>query len=142
MITATRRISFCAGHRVHRHESKCRNLHGHQYEAELTACGKTSPQDALGRVIDFSVLKERLGGWIDKQWDHGFIIDSADDEALTALRAVPGQKIYQMPENPTAENMAKHLLHDIAPLVLSDTAVEIVRVRLWETPNCYAEVSL
>ncbi len=37
MITATRRVQFCAGHRVHRHESKCRNLHGHNYVAFFTA---------------------------------------------------------------------------------------------------------
>lgn len=28
MITCTRRIQFAAGHRVMRHESKCRVIHG------------------------------------------------------------------------------------------------------------------
>jgi 6-pyruvoyltetrahydropterin/6-carboxytetrahydropterin synthase len=31
MIECTRRLKFDAGHRVHLHESKCRNAHGHQY---------------------------------------------------------------------------------------------------------------
>ena len=28
-LTCTRRLQFCAGHRVYGHESKCANVHGH-----------------------------------------------------------------------------------------------------------------
>ena len=72
MITCTRRFQFCAGHRVHRHESKCRNLHGHNYVLFVTV---TAPElDSLGRVIDFSIIKGLVGDWIDSKWDHGFIL--------------------------------------------------------------------
>lgn len=142
-ITCTRRIQFCAGHRVHNHESKCRNLHGHNYVAMFTAGAEPDREatDSLGRVIDFSVLKERIGGWIDKCWDHGYILWDADEEAVMAVTAVSGQKLYLMPYNPTAENMATYLLTRVCPAVLADTGVEVTHVRVWETENCYADAS-
>ena len=64
-ITATRRLQFAAGHRVHGHEGKCRHLHGHNFVVFLTAAAENL--DAVGRVIDFGVLKERIGGWIERE---------------------------------------------------------------------------
>jgi 6-pyruvoyl tetrahydropterin synthase/QueD family protein len=79
--TATRRFQFCAGHRVHQHESKCRNLHGHNYVVLITARGINSELDALGRVVDFSVLKQ-MSFWCEEHWDHGFILKENDVETL------------------------------------------------------------
>jgi 6-pyruvoyltetrahydropterin/6-carboxytetrahydropterin synthase len=145
VITCTRRIQFCAGHRVYGHESKCAHLHGHNYVAFVTArLPSVNQLDMIGRVVDFSVLKELVGGWIDKAWDHGFILDQGDHEAIRfmqgfqARKEVP-QKLHIMPSNPTAENMAQYLLHVVCPRVLSGTGVEVFMVRLWETENCYAE---
>jgi 6-pyruvoyltetrahydropterin/6-carboxytetrahydropterin synthase len=140
IVTATRRVQFCAGHRVHEHESKCRNLHGHNYVAYFTAQGEQRPLDPLGRVLEFSVLKQRLGGWIEEHWDHGFIVKRDDQEAVAALALIPEQKLYVLEGNPTAENMAKHLLEVVAPTVLDGTDVRVVKVRLEETENCSAEV--
>ena len=64
MISCTRRIQFCAGHRVLGHENKCANAHGHNYVAYISA--RSNDLDKVGRVIDFSVLKEKIGGWIDE----------------------------------------------------------------------------
>ncbi|ATB29015.1 6-pyruvoyl trahydropterin synthase family protein [Melittangium boletus] len=140
-IHAVRRIQFAAGHRVFQHESKCRNLHGHNYVAFFHARAE-SGLDAIGRVIDFSVLKEKLGGWVDENWDHGFLAWEKDTEALEAIRKVPGQKVYVTKRNPTAENMALELLLEVAPKVLAGTGVTLSRVVLWETENCYAEVQV
>jgi 6-pyruvoyltetrahydropterin/6-carboxytetrahydropterin synthase len=140
-IHAVRRIQFAAGHRVFQHESKCRNLHGHNYVAFFHAKAE-SGLDSIGRVIDFSVLKEKLGGWVDEHWDHGFIVWDKDAEALQAVRHVPEQKIYISKRNPTAENMALELLLEVAPKVLAGTGVSLTRVVLWETENCFAEVQL
>lgn len=140
MITCTRRIQFCSGHRVHNHESKCRNLHGHNYVAFFHA--RAPELDSLGRVIDFSVLKEKLGTWIDKNWDHGFLFWKEDAEAKSAMFVVPNQKIYEMPYNPTAENMAEYLLKEISPKELEGTGVEVYKVIIWETENCFATAEL
>lgn len=140
MITCTRRVQFCAGHRVYKHESKCSNFHGHNYVALFEA---TCPSlDAIGRVIDFSVLKDKIGGWIDVFWDHGFIYWAQDREAGDALATLPNQKTFVMSNNPTAENMAKYLLNEICPELLGGTGVVITKVTIWETENCYAVATL
>jgi len=137
MITCTRRIQFCAGHRVLNHEGKCRNLHGHNYVVLITA--EADGLDFIGRVIDFSVLKQKVGGWIEQKWDHGFIVFSEDNEAKKALSVCNEQKTFEMPANPTAENMAKYLLNTVCPAVLKGTGVRVVKVVCWETENCHAE---
>jgi 6-pyruvoyltetrahydropterin/6-carboxytetrahydropterin synthase len=139
-VTAARRIQFCAGHRVHMHESKCRNLHGHNYVAFFHA--EADELDELGRVIDFSVIKERLGTWIDENWDHGFIVSKDDTEALALLRHIDGQKLFVLDVNPTAENMALELLNVVAPKLLAGSGVRISKVVLWETENCFVEVEV
>lgn len=140
-ISAVRRIQFCAGHRVHKHESKCAHPHGHNYVAYFYA--RSNRLDEVGRVIDFSVLKEKIGGWIDRYWDHGFIYFSEDQEMDSIFDAAFGKyKSYQLYLNPTAENMAEFLLKNICPEVLEGTGVVVHKVVLWETENCFAEVEL
>jgi 6-pyruvoyltetrahydropterin/6-carboxytetrahydropterin synthase len=153
-LTATRRLQFCAGHFVAGHENKCASPHGHNYVVLITAEARvvSNPLDAVGRVVDFSVLKEKVGGWIETYWDHRFIVPLIDDATqeiselhyafLTMIRALPGGKAYRFDGNPTAENMAKHLLLDVCPEVLKGTDVIVTKVVLWETENCYAEASL
>jgi 6-pyruvoyltetrahydropterin/6-carboxytetrahydropterin synthase len=140
MITATRRIQFAAGHRVFGHEGKCRYLHGHNFVALVTAAA--DDLDAVGRVIDFGVLKERIGGWIERAWDHGFIVWQDDAEARRALEVVQGQKTYLLAGNPTAENLADHLLRVVGPDILAGTGVRLVKVTLHETENGIAEATL
>ncbi|HJT66893.1 MAG TPA: 6-carboxytetrahydropterin synthase [Pyrinomonadaceae bacterium] len=139
MIVCSRRLQFCAGHRVYRHESKCAHLHGHNYVVIFHA---TAPQlDEIGRVIDFSELKNRLGRWIENNWDHGFVLYKEDKEAIEALKNVRGQKIHLLETNPTAENMAEYLLRVVAPEQLGGTHVTVNKVVLWETENAHVEVS-
>ena len=142
--TCVRRIQFCAGHRVMDHESKCQNMHGHNYVVFFHA--RALWLDSIGRVIDFSVLKEKMGGWIDTYWDHGFIYYLEDDEMATMFGFEEGghqkYKNFGLPYNPTAENMAKYLLEVTASLQMEGTGVEVFKVVLWETENCYAEAEL
>ena len=144
MVTCTRQLEFDAGHRVHLHESKCRNAHGHRYRVlfEVIANVSANPLDPLGRVIDFSVLKDRVGSYIDTHMDHGFLCFDQDAEMLDVMRRIEGQKIYLMPYNPTAENIAHHFLHVVCPEVLRDTFVNITQVTVYETPNCFAVARL
>ena len=139
-VEITRRILFCAGHRVMGHENKCAGLHGHNYQAFFHATAENL--DHLGRVIDFGVLKEKLGTWIDEHWDHAMILFEEDTEAIEAIKGLSSQKLFLLPSNPTAENMADYLLNEVSPKMLEGTGVRIVRVTLKETPNCSAEVSL
>jgi 6-pyruvoyltetrahydropterin/6-carboxytetrahydropterin synthase len=140
MMTVVRRYAFCAGHRLWKHENCCAQIHGHNYLALFHATA--DHLDAVGRVVDFRVLKDRLGGWIDRHWDHGFICHKDDEEVRRALAGICDQKLFLLDSNPTAENMALHLLHVVGPEQLAGTGVHLVRVELWETENCCADVSL
>lgn len=151
MKTAVRKIQFCAGHRVMEHGSKCRNMHGHNYVAFIHA--RAEQLDRLGMVIDFGVLKAVVGEWIDANWDHGFIYyarDIAVERALakfermendTSTGVAFGQKAFALESNPTAENMASFLLCKANEL-LAGHGVEVFKIDLWETENCYATAEL
>jgi 6-pyruvoyltetrahydropterin/6-carboxytetrahydropterin synthase len=138
-IVAIRRIQFCAGHRVLNHESKCANAHGHNYI--LHAYASANSLDQIGRVIDFSVMKEKIGRWIDANWDHTFLIYEKDEKLLAVADMLSVNKpVYRCGFNPTAENMARHLLNEIFPAMFESTGVDIVKVVLHETENCSVEV--
>lgn len=142
MISCTRRVQFAAGHRVLNHESKCANMHGHNYVALFEAQEDQGSLDSIGRVIDFSVLKEKLGGWIDRNWDHGFIVFEEDAQVKKALQSINGQKRFVAPFNPTAEEMSIFLLRSVGPQVLAGTGIKLIRVTIWETENCFAVADL
>jgi len=139
MTTIVRRFQFCAGHRVYKHEGKCAGIHGHNYVVQFyTAADQL---DELGRVIDFGVLKEKLGGWLEEHWDHAFICYEKDEQMQRLLASIPNQRIFISPVNPTAENLARYLLDVVGPQQLAGTGVQLTRVVLWETENCRAEAS-
>lgn len=157
-LTCERRIQFCAGHRVMGHENKCAHLHGHNYVVHVVAekyvgdiNDPTEQLDAIGRVVDFSVLKEKIGGWIEENWDHGFIGFDEDHCAWKAIHVFSSemntsehwqkgggfyQKRFGLPYNPTAENMARYLLEAVGPTMLRGLGVRLIEVRVHETENC------
>lgn len=137
MITCTRRIEFDAAHRVMNHGSKCKMLHGHRYAVEATFAAKKL--DQLGMVIDFGIIKEILGNWIDSNWDHNVILNSQDKKLGDEIANITQQKIYYMNCNPTAEEMANYLLTKICPKLFSEYHIDCLEVKVFETPNCYAK---
>lgn len=137
MLSCTRRIEFDAAHRVMRHESKCRDLHGHRYVVEATF--QSAALDALGRVIDFGEVRRVLGDWIDSNWDHATILCEEDKPLGQAIADKTGQAVFYLPQNPTAENMAQYLLECVCPALFRNEGVRCTIIRLYETPNCYAE---
>jgi 6-pyruvoyltetrahydropterin/6-carboxytetrahydropterin synthase len=140
MITVTRRLEFDAAHRILNHESKCKYFHGHRYVLEATFTAKKL--DDLGRVIDFGSIREILGGWIDTNLDHNAILSIKDQKMGDLIAETTGQKIYYLNENPTAENIANHLLTEICPKLFTNQDIKCVAVKLYETPNCSADVKL
>ena len=139
-LSLVRQLKFCAGHRLYKHESKCAFFHGHNYRVDIEVVGKGggTEVDAVGRVVDFSQIKQRMLGWLDAHWDHAFIVFEQDQNALAAVRMVEPTKYFVLPWNPTAENMARYLLEVVAPEVLGDLGVEAREVRVWETDESCA----
>jgi len=83
MTTAERYHDISCGHRVYGHESKCAHLHGHNYRFFFTI---VAPElDTVGRVLDFSVIKERLCVWLEAIYDHKFLVWE-NDPILPALQ--------------------------------------------------------
>jgi 6-pyruvoyltetrahydropterin/6-carboxytetrahydropterin synthase len=138
MINCTRKIEFDAGHRVIDHHSKCKFLHGHRYVLEVTA--QTELLNDLGMVVDFSLIKNIVKGWIDDNFDHNVILSSKDKVLGQAIAEYTGQKIYYLANNPTAENIALHLKMEVMPKLFTDSSFQIVKLKLFETPNCFVEV--
>lgn len=118
------------------HEGKCANVHGHRYSVHLTLC---APVDSLGRVIDFGEVKAVFGKWLDDHWDHALVLWDADP--LAGVLEQEGQRVFRLPVNPTAENLALYLLRT-APQILTDHKVTVTKVLVQETPNCYAEAEI
>ena len=139
-LSIMRRFTFCAGHRLVGHEGKCRNLHGHNYVLEVSVTGQK--QDEIGRILDFKRLKQRINGWLDENGDHTFILWAQDENGLNAIRSSEPHRIYELESNPTAENMAIHFLHKVCPVVLEGTGASAFKVRLWESEDTCAEVTL
>lgn len=133
--TITRKFTFDSGHRVYGHESKCAHLHGHTYHIELEFYAQAL--DSLGRIVDFSQIKDVCKGWIDENLDHGMIMFGKDP--LAELLQKEGQKVYVMDVNPTAENIAAHIYNVLTNhLETKLPGVYVTSVKIHETPNCSA----
>lgn len=137
IVTAERYHDFSAGHRVCGHESVCAHLHGHNYRVHFVCQGE---QDKLGRVLDFSVIKAKLCMWLEDNWDHRFLVYT-EDPWMPTLKSLDRGTVV-LPFNPTAENMAKHLVEVIGPEVLSGTGVTLVQCKVEETRKCSAAFTL
>ena len=160
---------ICAGHRVVGHESKCRMLHGHNYVFHFhvapfkrynkEAMNNRYALDAVGRVIDFSVVKSTLCQWLEDNWDHKFLhweqdklIEGLvrlvhDEENLPDNQRCVGDKdethflnsLVALPFNPTAENLAAYMVDVIGPRLLDEHGVELIACRIEETSKCHVE---
>ncbi len=139
MTTAERYHDISMGHRVVGHESKCRCLHGHNYRIHFVCTA--DELDGLGRVIDFSIIKELLCQWLEDNWDHKMMLWS-EDPLLDDLKRLVPEDIVLLPYNPTAENLARYLVEVVGPQQLDGTAVKLIRCRVDETNKCSATFSL
>lgn len=89
MYYVTKRIEISASHRLTLdYESKCSNLHGHNWAITVHCKSKTLDQN--GMVTDFSKIK----GTIMSQLDHAYLNEVVDF-------------------NPTAENLARWICEQI-----------------------------
>ena len=135
MMQITRRLEIDAGHRLLKHAGKCRHVHGHRFVFDVTVSAEQL--DEVGRIIDFGEVKRILGGWLDEHWDHGFILTA--DDPLREFLQTHELKHYVLPWAPTAENIATYFFKQARDL-MRQVGIDVVTVRVWETPNCWAEV--
>ena len=140
----TRRLEFDAGHRIPDHKSQCRHLHGHRYALEITLAGDIIHHDgssANGMVMDFSEIKALANQHLVDLWDHAFLVYAGDTAVVEFLKTLPNHKTVILDGIPTAENLAEQAFR-ILDSVYHDTYgnhLRLERIRLYETPNCWAD---
>lgn len=128
MIYLTRKVEFCASHRLHspalsseENENlygRCNNPngHGHNYVMEVTVCGEVEAN--TGMVMNLKTLKDLLEDEIVERVDHKNLNVDVD-----FMRGVI----------PTAENMIIafwEILQGKLP-----AGCQLFEIRLWETDN-------
>jgi 6-pyruvoyltetrahydropterin/6-carboxytetrahydropterin synthase len=137
--------SFSAAHRVTSgYQGKCRDLHGHNYDLNLTF--RSSTLDQYGFVIDFDDITRFFDQWVQDHWDHCTLV-SSDDAVLLDFVKTHQQKYYVFPEGKTTtvENMARHLfvriegiMHQHPDVFGSD--LTLAKLTLWETKSSSATI--
>jgi 6-pyruvoyltetrahydropterin/6-carboxytetrahydropterin synthase len=144
VMLITRRLEFDAGHRIPDHQSQCRHLHGHRYAIEITLTGEVieAPGQANnGMVMDFSEVKAIAMRHIVEPWDHAFLVWLGDVKIVSFLTSLPDHKTVVLDRVPTAENLAR-IAFNILDAAYRDTygnQLRLEQVRLYETPNCWAD---
>lgn len=88
---------FSSSHQLRNYGGKCESLHGHNFLVEVEVKGNEVDPDT-GMLMDFKVLKERLGAVLD-MLDHKHLND------LEWFRKV----------NPSSENLAKFVYENLKP---------------------------
>jgi 6-pyruvoyltetrahydropterin/6-carboxytetrahydropterin synthase len=120
ITTITRRYAFEAAHFLPkvRDGHKCKRMHGHNYELEITVSGTVGHD---GFLIDFWDLDEVVAPLIEK----------VDHRTLNDIEGL---------ENPTAELIAAWFLRQLrANLDNESDEPRVTAVRCFETKDCWAD---
>ena len=115
-----------SGHYLRGYQGKCANPHGHRWVYQITLSGEEL--DKLGMLIDFTGIKDFMKAEIEELLDHKMLNDIAPFDTA----------------NPTAENLSAFIynriwqrLRDIVGSASSE--VQLAKVRVYESPDCYSE---
>lgn len=145
VLTITRKLEFDAGHRIPDHRSQCRNLHGHRYAIEITLTGQvieTEGAPERGMVMDFADVKSLAMQHLVGKWDHAFLVYEGDLQVRRFLESLPDHKTVVLATIPTVENLAALAFEILSDVYDAHYGIDLrlTRVRLYETPNCWADV--
>lgn len=116
------KASYDSAHFLRNYKGKCENLHGHHYVVEAGLAFDDVGEG--GMAFDFTDAKRHLRA-IAGELDHHNINDL---EPFTTLE-------------PSAENQARWIFQEMQGR-LGEMAGNLVYVRVWETPNQWAQYSL
>lgn len=118
MFAITRRYHFEAAHYLPlvRDGHKCKNMHGHNYEFEITLRSSALYE---GFIIDFWDLDAHIRP----------ILDEVDHKILNDIEGL---------DNPTAELIADWLMLRIRDALCKYNHIHLKQVQVWETKDCSA----
>ncbi|MDD9950847.1 MAG: 6-carboxytetrahydropterin synthase [Zetaproteobacteria bacterium] len=140
-IEITKIIEWDMGHRIPNHDSLCRFPHGHRYRLEATVTGKICDRQgdsSEGMVVDFGLLKQILKVQVHDRLDHKFVYHVEDRVVADWASAHFPAGSCAVDFIPTAENLVNWCRILVEPH-LTPLGLQIVRLRLFETPNSWAD---
>ena len=126
------KVEFDAAHRLVGYSGKCSNLHGHIWTVEFEVEGEQL--DDIGMMWDFTNTK-----MIKDLFDHKTILKICkenQDLVYAITKTCGSESLYMMDENPTAENLAKHILK----ILKEKSPTFFFWITVYESPKSYAEV--
>ena len=146
IVSITRRLEFDSGHRIPNHDGQCKHLHGHRYAIEVTLTGEIAGHPGKaddGMVLDFGDIKRLTNQHVVELWDHAFLVAKEDEVLVSFLDSLPNHKTVIMEHVPTVENLANTAFAILQPIFQQAFGGRLVltALRLYETPNCWADVN-
>lgn len=109
---------FAAAHQLRALTGGCENLHGHNWNVEVSVVGDRLGEDGL--LVDFRVIKNHTKA----------IIDELDHKFLNEMEA------FKVTE-PSSENIARHIFEYLKKR-LDVEGVRVSRVTAWESESACA----
>ena len=93
--------------------------------------------------MDYSEVKRIANRALVDKWDHAFLAYSEDAALLQFLQSLEDHKTVVLDVPPTAENLAliAFRILDAAYQDSYGNHLRLERVRLFETPNCWADAT-
>jgi 6-pyruvoyltetrahydropterin/6-carboxytetrahydropterin synthase len=113
MYHLTIKTHFAAAHRLVNYQGDCENLHGHNWNVEVTVSAREL--DTAGLGIDFKILKHHTKELLG-ELDHKYLND------LPAFSQI----------SPSSEQIARFLFHRLSDQ-LDNANVQLERVTVWES---------
>jgi 6-pyruvoyltetrahydropterin/6-carboxytetrahydropterin synthase len=107
--------NFSSAHFLRNYQGKCENLHGHNWRVVAEVTGDVL--DSAGMVTDFGVIRAGLKK----------VTDGLDHRNLN--EDIP----FFGTENPSAENISRHVFRGLAPLL--PRTCRLAAVTVYETPT-------
>lgn len=131
--------TFSAAHRITKgYQGKCKDLHGHDYQVEITLhCHELDQYDF---VIDFGEIKQICDKWLQQHWDHATLV-GGEDPVLLKFVEQEQQKHFLLPEgrNSTVEFLAELLFEIFERELASFTPrVQLYSVEIAESQTARA----
>lgn len=138
MLRLTKIFHFEMAHAIHGYEGPCKHIHGHSYELHVTVssckpCSGYLP--GKGFEIDFAAIKQLAQTHIIGPLDHALVLSEAFQKAH--MGDWQSQKLLTWEVEPTAENLLLYMAGILEEKL--DNGIVPVYMRLYETPNSYAE---
>ncbi len=124
-------VQIDASHRLLHYQGKCASLHGHRWKVEVWVEGE--PDAKTNILLDYNLIKQAVA-----KYDHQIILNQ-DDPMVSAIGQF--QHVITTPGDPTSELLALIIRNDLYEICKTQGIdAAIPRIRVWESPNSYAEL--